>query len=320
MVENETIDARNDFDGDGRSDILWRNGNGTLTDWLGTANGRFIENYGALSVSVPTDWTIVGSGDFNGDGRDDIMWLNDNGVLTNWLATGNGGFTENYGAMLEETWGGWHVPGTGDFNGDGRDDILLRYEDGTLTDWLGTANGAFDKNHAVLSRPVPNDWKVAGTGDFNGDGRDDILWRNDNGALTDWLGTASGGFFENYGALSLQVPTDWQIAGTGDFNGDGRHDILWRHENGTLTDWLGTANGGFIENYAALAVQVPTGWQVAGTGDFNGDGRDDILWRHEDGTLTDWLGTASGGFVENHGQFARHVSTDWHVQPDYFVA
>ena len=55
------------------------------------------------------------------------------------------------------------------------------------------------------------DWKVADTGDFNGDGRIDILWRNDNGALTDWLGTASGGFVDN--ALHAYAPgaTNWHI-------------------------------------------------------------------------------------------------------------
>ena len=70
-----------------------------------------------------------------------------------------------------------------------------------------------------------------------------------------------------------------------DFNGDGRSDILWRNVDGQMSDWLGTANGGFVQNNANAAAVVPTAWQVAGTGDFNGDGRDDILWRNVDGQL-----------------------------------
>ncbi len=68
-----------------------------------------------------------------------------------------------------------------------------------------------------------------------------------------------------------------------DFNGDGRSDILWRHDDGLTIDWLGQANGGFADNYSNSVINIPTEWQVDGLGDFNGDGRDDILWRHDNG-------------------------------------
>src|ERR687892_8400 len=71
-----------------------------------------------------------------------------------------------------------------------------------------------------------------------------------------------------------------------DFNGDGFDDILWRHDSGLVTEWLGTANGGFADNGANAFDNVPTEWGVAGTGDFNGDGFDDILWRHDNGSVT----------------------------------
>ena len=177
-----------------------------------------------------------------------------------------------------------------DFNGDGRDDILWRNSGGAMSDWLGKANGGFTSNDAAAFTQVPTSWKIVATGDFNGDKRADILWRNDSGALSDWLGKANGGFTSNDAAAFTQVPTSWKVAGTGDFNGDGRSDILWRNDNGTISDWLGRTDGGFTQNDRAAQIQVATSWQIAATGDFNGDGRTDILWRNVNGTISDWLG------------------------------
>jgi hypothetical protein len=206
----------------------------------------------------------------------------------------------------------------GDFNGDGRDDILWRNDNGNMTDWLGASNGGFFDNAANAFTNVPTSWQVASIGDFNGDGRDDILWRNDNGNMTDWLGASNGGFFDNAANAYTNVPTSWHVAGTGDFNGDGRDDILWRNDNGNMTDWLGASNGGFFDNAANAYTSVPTSWHVASIGDFNGDGRDDILWRNDNGNMTDWLGASNAGFLDNAANAYTSVPTSWHVQTDLF--
>jgi len=314
----EAVD--NDFNGDGRSDILWRSDNGGLSDWLAKANGGFTDNGAVSYTQVPTDWRVTGTGDFNGDGRSDVLWRSDSGGLSDWLGRPNGGFTDNGAASFTTVSNDWHVASTGDFNGDGRDDILWRSDGGGLSDWLGKLNGGFTDNGSASFTTVSTDWHVAGTGDFNGDGRDDILWRSDGGALSDWLGTANGGFTDNGAASFTTVSNDWHVAGTGDFNGDGRDDILWRSDSGALSNWLGTANGGFTDNGAASFAAVSNDWHIAGTGDFNGDGRDDILWRSDSGALSNWLGTANGGFTDNGATSFAAVSNDWHIQPhDYMV-
>ena len=304
-----------DFNGDGRDDVLWRHDNGTVTDWLGTATGGFQDNWGNASTPVGTDWKVEHTGDFNGDGRSDILWRRNDGQISNWLGTSNGGFADNAANAMTASGTDWFVAGTGDFNGDGRDDVLWRHHgDGVISNWLGNANGGYTGNGANSTGAVALDWHVVGIADFNGDGRDDILWRHDSGQLSNWLGQPNGGYAHNSANAGQFVDPQWKVAGTGDFNGDGRGDILWRHDAGLLTDWLGTTSGGYLQNWNNASYQMDIIWRAVATGDFNGDGRDDILWRSSAGTISNWLGTSVGGFTNNDPNALGEVSTDWHVE------
>ena len=118
-----------DFNGDGKADILWRNTTtGELDIW--TSNpGSTVSFTGQGIGIVPLNETIVGVGDFTGDGRADILWLNTTtGELDVWLtnATSPGSpvtFTEQGLSVIPST---MSVAQVGDFTGDGRADILWR--------------------------------------------------------------------------------------------------------------------------------------------------------------------------------------------------
>jgi hypothetical protein len=64
--------------------------------------------------------------------------------------------------------------------------------------------------------------------------------------------------------VSLGAPSSsWAIAATGDFNGDGMSDILWRDTAGNMVIWFMLMNGDQV--YFDLPVgQVPTGWTIQG--------------------------------------------------------
>ena len=293
-----------DFNGDGIDDIIWRRDDGAFTEWLGQSNGDFVSNdANAFHTDIGLDWRVIGTGDFNGDGYSDVIWRRDDGAFTEWLGQSNGGFVSNdANAWHSDIPTSWQVVGTGDFNGDGFSDIVWRRDDGAFTDWLGQANGGFVSNDANAWTILTTDWQVGGTGDFNGDGRTDILWRRVDGAFTNWLaqmGQANGGFVSNdANAWHSDIGLDWRIAGVGDINGDGRDDVLWRRDDGAFTDWLGQTDGGFVSNDAsAWRTDIPTAWNLAGVGDFNGDGRDDVLWATDDGRLETWTGDTTGGLL-----------------------
>jgi hypothetical protein len=193
----------------------------------------------------------------------------------------------------------WTIVGSGDFDGDGKSDILWRNGDGRLAIWL--MNGMAQKSSAVIATVTTN-WTIVGTGDFDGDGKADILWRNDDGRLAIWL---MNGMTQNSSAVIATVSTDWTIAGSGDFDGDGKSDILWRNSNGQLAIWL---MNGMAQKSSAVVATVSTDWTIVGSGDFDGDGKSDILWRNGDGRLAIWL---MNGMTQNSSAVIATVSTDW---------
>jgi hypothetical protein len=184
---------------------------------------------------------------------------------------------------------GWEIAGTGDFNGDAKTDILWRYY-GTggyqgLNDiWFMDGTTFVGEN--VFSQIADTNWRIAGTGDFNGDGQTDILWRYYGTGAYQGLNVIwymNGAQFAGEAVFSQVLDTDWRIEGTGDFNGDGEIDILWRYYGtgdyqGLNDIWF--MNGSTFVGESVFSQITDTAWQIGGTGDFNGDGQMDILWRY----------------------------------------
>jgi hypothetical protein len=274
-----------DFNGDHKTDLLWRDPtNLTISIW--EMNGGQVIAEVPVTVNAPVSNTlnIVATGDFNGDGNSDIVWRNINtGALAIWLMNGA---QVTSGAWLPVTGlTDWVVLGAGDFNGDGKSDILLQNTvTGQLAVWF--MNGLQIVSGLYLPSP-PSGSVIAGIGDFNGDGKSDILWQNTaNGTVQLWL--------MNGAQVAADIPlpvtgslNDWLVVGVGDFNGDGTSDILWRNTaTGEMAVWL--LRGGQISSGLDLPSE-PTNSVVAAIGDFNGDGTSDIMWEDQlTGSLTIW--------------------------------
>jgi uncharacterized repeat protein (TIGR03803 family) len=285
-----------DFNGNGKSDIAWRDSSGNAALWL--MNGGSVSSSGGIG-NVPSAWSIVGQRDFNGDGKHDLLWRDTSGNTAIWFLNGLQVSSSSSIGNVPTT---WTVVGTADFNGDGKGDILWHSNTGVTAIWL--MNGTQVSLSASLGT-IPTSWSAVGTADFNGDGKADILWRDTGGNTAIWF--MNGTQISSTSSIG-NVPTSWTIVATGDFNGDGKADILWRDGSGNTAIWL--MNGASVSSSAGLGV-VPTTWSVKETGDYNGDGKADILWRDTSGNTAIWFmsGTA-GSSTAGLGT----IATSWTIQ------
>jgi hypothetical protein len=258
-----------DFNLDGKPDILWQNqANGRLEVWYMDgviATGSAPLNPGQVG---DLDWKIVGTADFNNDSRPDILWQNQSsGLLEVWYMDRE---TLTSAAPLNPSQVSdlsWQIVATGDFNGDGKPDILWQNQaNGLLMVWYmdgATRASSAPLNPGQLSDPS---WKIVGVADFNADGKPDILWQNQaSGLLMVWYMDGvrqTGSAPLNPGQVR---DLDWKIQAAADFNGDGKPDILWQHQgDGLLMVWY--MDGATQTGSAALnpsQVSDPN-WKIVG--------------------------------------------------------
>jgi len=286
-----------DFNGDGKTDLLlYYNDSASWRSVVALANGDGI-------FAPPVAWSGLGNyngwnegtGDFNGDGKIDLLlYYNDS---TSWrsivaLANGDGTFAQPVAWSGPGNYNGWNEK-TGDFNGDGKTDLFLYYND--ISSWRSRV--ALAKGDGTFAPPVawsaPGDYRNwhPGTGDFNGDGKVDLLlYYNDS--ASGWRSIVA--LAKDDGTFA--PPVAWAAAGnyavwnegTGDFNGDGKTDLLlYYNDSASWRSVVALANGDGT-------FSPPVGWGSTGnysvwpegTGDFNGDGKTDLLLYYND--ISSW--------------------------------
>jgi hypothetical protein len=304
--------AASDFNGDGSSDVLYGTDDGLISDLLADERSGFVSN-AKFDIQVTSNWHVIGTGDFNGDGRVDLLWRSDDGSVTDWLGQSDGSFINNWDNFHIQADANWQIVGTGDYDGDGISDLLWRSTEGTVTNWLGHSDGSFTTNWSNFHIHADSNWQIVGTHDFDGDGISDIMWRSNDGVLTNWLGQANGAFANNFSNFNVIASSNWQIAGFGDFNGDGRNDILWRSNDGTVSDWLANPNGGFTTNGSNYTIYATSNWHISAIGDYNHDGRSDIFWSSDAGEVSDWFGQANGAVTPSAQAFDTRIDIHTHV-------
>jgi hypothetical protein len=213
-----------DFDGDGNTDILWRNYvSGQNLIWQ--MNGTTPTGTTWWLPTVPTAWTIQSTADFDNDSNPDILWRN-TGSGQNIIWQMNGAEPSGTVWWLPTVPTAWQIQGAADFDDDGNPDILWRDTTSGLN-IIWQMNGAEPSGTVWWLPTVDNAWTIQSTADFDNDSNPDILWRN-TGSGQNIIWQMNGAEPSGTVWWLPTVPTAWQIQGAADFDDDGNPDILWR--------------------------------------------------------------------------------------------
>ncbi|NOT59525.1 MAG: hypothetical protein HOP19_04785, partial [Acidobacteria bacterium] len=289
--------AIGDFNLDGKLDFATADsGNNQISIRMGTGSGGFTGTNFLFTFDAPS---AVATGDFNGDGKPDLLVTQTSGstthLVTVWLGDGAGNFsrgTQVFAANTPESLA------LGDFNGDDKLDFAAA-NSGNNTVTLGFGNGAggFAATTQIGVCMAP---RSVTTGDFNRDGKLDftVACRTDRKVAVR-LGDGLGGFSN---ATDILVDGEPRAVATSDFNGDGKPDLAVASSivpvpnANRLSIRLGDGLGSFSPASNLVLATIPSGITV---GDFNGDGKLDLVIAHSDSNNVSLrLGNGAGGFSD----------------------
>jgi len=219
----------------------------------------------------------------------------------------------------------WSDPVTGDFDGDGNEDVAAR--DATTGQWwvgLNDGKGHLDTTSWTTWAPTAA-WTDVVVGVFNSDGKDDIAGRASDGVI--WVAASqandsrdsdsqnnnglNNNQFQNQAWTFWSTTAAWTDVRAGDFNGDGDYDIVGRASDGSI--WVARSdNDTHFTNENWTTWDPTAGWQDTQVGDFNGDGSDDLASRTALGQW--WVATSRNTNDDNNttnNTFNNQAWTAW---------
>ncbi|WP_460314536.1 FG-GAP repeat domain-containing protein, partial [Aliiglaciecola aliphaticivorans] len=295
--------ARNDVDGDGKSDLLWRS-EARGWNYLWAMDGVKTKLARPINVVQGAGWLMAGQGDYDDDGMSDILWRN---TLTgqNFIYLMEGLSIKTRQVLNYVSAPQWEIRGSGDFNGDGKGDVMWRRVDRGDT-WFYMMDGlSIGVNQPSLWVTDLN-YKIAAIGDINGDGTDDVIWRNQVTGIN-YIWVMEDGEIGNRYVLNT-INGDWTIAGSGDLDGDGTDDIVLRNQVDGR-NWAYLMEDGQVKTSQLINTVGDTNWQIANMGDYDGDGKTDILWRNES-TARNLVHLMNGLTIKDRGVL-RSTDSTW---------
>ena len=283
-----------DFDGDGKTDALTRNG-ATGAWHIARMDGKTVLTSGTgtpTTLTTVREWRVAAVADFNNDDRDDILLRH--AKTHRWLL-----YTMNSLAAVAGHSGivadlpddpAWEVAGAADLGGDGRADLILRNPATGKWYYYPMAARTVTAGQGALDLPGAAAWTIQGLPDLNGDGKAEILLRH-TGGTWHWYPMNGKDRATGDGPTDLSTSLDWKLAGYGDLTGDGKDDVVLRDVSSNPSNrgrWMVRAMNGATSITArsgtATNLTKVQAWDVAARDDAGGSNCPTYAWSCPAGT------------------------------------
>ncbi|HEY3971700.1 MAG TPA: choice-of-anchor D domain-containing protein [Candidatus Sulfotelmatobacter sp.] len=266
--------AVGDFNGDGKLDLVTANRAAyTISILLGNGDGTFGSH---VDYATGTEPMAVAVGDFNADGFLDVVEANNaDDTVSIYLGLGNGTFQT---PVSYSVGAGPIAVVSGDFNADGNLDLAVADSgSNNIAVLFGKGDGTFIST-AYYATPADPDGLVAA--DLNGDGKLDLIAANNGGNNIAVLMNSGAGTFAT--GVPYAVGTLPFAISAGDFYGNGQIDVAVVNSGDNTVSILPGNGDGTFNTAGALTFSIGDESLAMAVGDFNGDGRADLVVSNAD--------------------------------------
>jgi len=262
VVKFSAVPIFPDFNNDGYTDLLLQNPTtGAISSWF--MQGATQVGSTSFSLTPPADFALVGVGDFSANGAGTLVLQNKTThQIALWYTSGTNHATIPGGNFVNVTPDpGWKVAGVGDFNKDGRSDLVFQNQTtGRIAIWF--MDGSLEIGGVLLPNSPVADWSLVGVGDVDADGSPDLIFQNQtSGQLVVWY--FNGTTYVGGNLLTAAPAAGWHVASVGDFNGDGFADLVFTNPSSNQAVVWYLQNGHLIGG-SALSASLPTGGMIVG--------------------------------------------------------